>query len=435
MKINKRIDSLMLFIILFVAILPITNIGSFAMPPLYLLLPILVFLLVLFILRLKKIPPILLNISLIFLMIFSEVLLSNINGTIKKTNDFIFPSDAIQYVARFIYIMFFAIATYKGKIKADIFIKYFLLFLNIGMLIGILQWIPWGGRELFIKLYPFRDGVEQLSQLNRPIHLIRVHGMAQHATANGGLASFFFIFGYSVYKYYSKHKSLSVLLIILSLTNIFASQARAGLLALGFSIFLFYIIDMHFNKRSYKSTLYFLVGTAILLAVIIILYQKENPFISRMIYRWEALFETKGGGRIEQVKYFMSMFSNPMDYILGLSKNSINNSDISYGVEIELVNIFLTYGVVGVILQYLLIFVLLFYFYKKIKQNDMNKESLTLLISSFVGLLSYQVFSVAYFFYKEIRVGHFPWILMGVAIGFYEKCKRDKIKNENSTYI
>jgi hypothetical protein len=66
---------------------------------------------------------------------------------------------------------------------------------------------------------------------------------------------------------------------------------------------------------------------------------------------------------------------------------------------------------------------LLVYFVKKMRKSINNNASLTLLIASFVGLLTYQIFSVAYFFFREIRVGLFPWILMGVAIGVYEKYK------------
>lgn len=427
-KTKIKPHNLILFIVLLLSIFPTVNIGSFAMPILYFLLPIgiLVFLLIIF--GWVKIPRIVKYIILIGSLIIIEVFISTMSGTITAFNRFIFPTDTIQYVARFLFLISFIVVFYKGKIEADTFIKYFLIFLNIGMLIGVLQWIPWPGRELFIKLYPFRDGIEQLSQLNRPLHLLRLHGFGQHATANGGLATFFFIFGYSVFKYYRKYKFLSVLLMILTIINIFASQARAGILALVFSIFLFYILSIYINRKSLKPTMH---AIFVVLATILIgqqLYNMGNPFINHMVYRWRVLYETQGGSRVDQMRYFLSLIGNNIFYYLfGLSKQVVNQSDISYGVEIEPVNIFVTYGAIGFILQYSLILMLLIYFFKNIRKSIYDKASLTLLIASFVGLFSYQIFSVAYYFFREIRVGLFPWILMAVAIGVYERHKLNKI--------
>lgn len=60
--------------------------------------------------------------------------------------------------------------------------------------------------------------------------------------------------------------------------------------------------------------------------------------------------------------------------------------------------------------------------------KSVNIEALgALLVASFVGLFSYQVFSVGYYFFREINVGLFPWILMGVAIGVCERVRLDKV--------
>ncbi|MDK2828109.1 MAG: hypothetical protein PWP67_909 [Clostridium butyricum] len=425
-KTKIKLNNLILFIVLLLSIFPTANIGSFTMPILYLLLPIgaMVFLLIVF--GWIKIPKIIKYIIFITSFIIIEVFISAMNGTITDFNKFIFPTDVIQYIARFLFLISFACVFYKGKIEADIFIKYFLIFLNIGMLIGILQWIPWPGREFFIKLYPFRDGLEQLSQLNRPFYLIRVHGLAQHATANGGLATFFFVFSYSVFKYYRKYKFLSISLMMLSIINIFISQARGGILALIFSIFLFYIIDIYINKKIFKSVVYILIVTLGIILIVWQLYNNGNPYINQMLYRWKVLFDTRGGGRVDQAKYFFSLMTSWSQYLFGLSKQVINQSAIPFGVEIEFVNIFITYGVLGFILQYSLVLILLIYFFKNISKAIVDQASLTLLIASFVGLFSYQVFSVAYYFFREIRVGLFPWILMGVAIGVFERYKLNK---------
>ena len=125
--------------------------------------------------------------------------------------------------------------------------------------------------------------------------------------------------------------------------------------------------------------------------------------------------------RINQAIYFISKLETIGDYLFGFSKQVINKSAYSFGVEIEPVNIFITYGALGFILQYTLVIMLLVYFIRNIKKSIHDKTSLTLMVASFVGLFSYQVFSIAYYFFREIRVGLFPWILMGVTIGVYER--------------
>lgn len=420
MNLKLRRNNLLLFLMLLLSILPIINIGSFGLPILYLLIPLEVVLLVLVLFGKIKIPKITKTIFLIFILIIIEIFISTLYGTISSFGRFIVPTDTIQYVARFLILLTFILVFYNGKVDADVFIKYFLIALNIAMLIGILQWIPWPGREFFINLYPYREGIEQLSQLSRSMNLIRVHGFAQMATANGGLSAFFFVFAYSVYKYYKKYRFLATTLIVFSIINIFASQARAGMLAFVCAIALFYVINVYITKRSFKSTFYFITFVFSASFIVWILYKNGNPFLGRMLYRWDVLLSTGGGVRVDNIKYFLQFFNEIPDYLFGISKAVQNNSALSYGVEIEPINILIIYGLSGFLLQYSLVSILLIYFCGNIRQSKSNK-SLTLLVSAFIGLFSYQIFSVGYFFFREIRVGLFPWILMGVAIGVYER--------------
>src|SRR5699024_4061813 len=115
-------------------------------------------------------------IVLLSFLILVEIMISTVYGTITTLNRFDFPTDSVQYIARYLTLLSFLIWFYKGNIEIDTFIKYFLILLNIAMLVGLLQWLPWPGREFFIQLYPFRDGSLQLSHLYRELHAIRLHG-------------------------------------------------------------------------------------------------------------------------------------------------------------------------------------------------------------------------------------------------------------------
>lgn len=423
MKLRINIKSITLFLVLFSMIFPTINLFGFEMPIVYLLTPVGMLILICVLFGWVKIPPITKPLIGLWVLILIQIIISAFYSTIDKLGNFTFPADIAQYVVRFIFLISFIVMAYKGKINKDKFIKYFLITLTVGMGIGLLQWIPWPGREFFIRLYPFRDGTLQLSQLNRPLFSLRLHGFAQFATANGGIASFSAIFAYSVKKYYGKYKRLSLMLLIFSIVNIIASQARAGMLAFVFSIFLFYVVTIKYEKKSIKPTLKFIGILTMLILLTIYLYNDGNEFVIRNFNRWVRLLETGGGARATtQPEYFFSLMKTS-DYILGLSKPIINRSAISHGIEVEPLNIFVTYGLTGFLLQYSLVLILLVYFFRRISKSVEDKGVLTLLITSFVGLFSYQVFSVGYFFYREIRVGLFPWVLMGVSIGLYERYK------------
>ena len=427
-KIKYTIDknsSIIIFIVLFLTLMPAVKISSYTMPVLYLLIPIEIIILIYMLYNHKSLPRFFYLILLIFVLISFEIIISTFHGTIKSFGIFIFPRNIVQYAARFLIMSMFFYFGYYNKIKPNTFILYFLIIMNIGMIIGILQWIPWPGREFFISLYPFRDGTLQLSQLNRPLHLIRMHGLAQNATANGGLAAFFLIFGICVISFYKKYKLLSFSLIIVSIINIFASQARAGLLAAVFTLGFFYFLRVYISKNRKKQVLRMIIVFLGIFFTVYLLYKFNDPFIKLMIRRWYNLIERGGGSRVDQIHYFLSQFHTVPDYIFGLSKPVVNMSNISHGVEIEPVNIFVLYGLAGWALQYGLIILLLVYFFRNIKKTNNSNQTLFLSTSSMLGLISYQIFSIGFFFFREIHVGLFPWILIGMTIGIIERRKRD----------
>jgi hypothetical protein len=419
-----KLKELLLFAILLISILPIINLGGFDMPILYLFLPISLIVFMFVILGRIKIPYIIKPIILLFLLIIIEIFLSALIASVTAFNKIIFPNDIIQYVTRFMCIISFILLFYHSKLEAKLFIKMFLVTLTLGMVIGILQWIPWGGQVFFINLYPFREGTEQLAQLDRVLYLRRVHGFAQFATANGGVATFAFIFAYSVYAYLKKFKLLAILLMVASLVNVVASQARAGMLALAFSVLAFYFIKVYISGKSLRPTITLLLSIFLLFIFTYIMFVIENPFIVQMVYRWGSLLESGGGARIDQIRYGLELLADSNNYFFGISRVFQSYSGLAFHLEVEPVNIFVLYGLFGFVLQYSLILYLLRYFMKSARVAKNNPEIASLMVASFVGLLSYQVFSLGYFFFREIRIGLIPWILLGVTIGLYERQKR-----------
>lgn len=140
--------------------------------------------------------------------------------------------------------------------------------------------------------------------------------------------------------------------------------------------------------------------------------------------RFLRLFYSAGGERFTvQPRYFFSLMRGS-DYLFGLSNPIINLSKIPWGIESEPLNIFVNYGLLGVLLQYSLVVVLLRYYFAKLtlprlRSND--REAFLLTLASFVGLFSYQVFSTGYFFFRDITIGFIPWLIFGTAVGHLER--------------
>lgn len=429
LKTEINVEKLLLFFILLMSIFPVINLLGFEIPPLYFITPIgLIFIFFIMIGKIA-IPKVLKFIILFFILIVLEIFISTFISSITILNTVVLPTDAMQYIARLGCISIFILWLYYSKIEIKTVIKSLLIIFNLAMLIGILQWISWPGQTFFINLYSFRDGIEQLSQIDRALHLRRAHGVAQHATANGGVAAFVLIFASSIYIYYKKYKFLSLSLIILAILNIFASQSRAGVIALVFSFFLFYIVDIFIKRKGFITTLKFVSIILLLLSAIYVAYLNGNAVITRQVYRWNDLFETGGGARIDQIHFALNLQSNLKDYIFGISRVVQNYGDLKFFIEIEPINIFVLYGVLGFVIQYSLVAYLLVYFLKSIRLAT-KPEVISLLVASFVSLFSYQVFSLGYFFFREIRIGLLPWILMGISIGIYERENRKLLKKK-----
>lgn len=125
--------------ILFLTFVPIIEVYSYAMPVLYLLIPFEIVLLIYMLYNKKNLPRFFYITMWFFILISFEIIISTFHGTIKFFDTFVFPTDIIQYVARFLIMWTFFYFAYYKKMQPSVFIKFFLIIMNIGMLIGILQ--------------------------------------------------------------------------------------------------------------------------------------------------------------------------------------------------------------------------------------------------------------------------------------------------------
>jgi hypothetical protein len=224
--------------------------------------------------------------------------------------------------------------------------------------------------------------------------------------------------------FWRRYRAFCWFIMGLAFFNIVASQGRMGYLTIGFALCIFYGVWAYIYKEFFKPTVYLLLGVSLISTGIFVLYMQGNLFVIRAASRWLTLIEQieAGGDRIEHINMALSAPTSVYDYIFGVSRATQTDRELL--VEVEPVNIFLIYGAIGFLLQYLLIAMLLWYFFRHLRYVRQQPALLTLVVASFIGLLSYQFFSLAYFFFREILIGLFPWILVGTTIGAIEHYKR-----------
>lgn len=429
-RINLRLAAL--FVFLFLLIPPSIIIGNFNIPVMYILMPVFTIIFILILLGKIKVPNISKKLILIWFLIIFEVIFSGIFGPIYLLGNFNFPTEVIQYIARFLIFIVLISVFYNSKTNEHVFLKYFLIISIIAMSIAILQWIPWPGQEFFLRIYQQvnRDLFERASL---GLDITRVPGIARHATATGGLAAFIFSISLVVILLKHKYRNIAMVAIILSVINLIMAQARGGMLAVFITgIFIYYIVGKDKRKVT-KNLIKLSVLLLILYSILLYLYNRGTEFVVRIYDRWLRLFEQveEGGNRVAQIESALDLLNDPYTIFFGVSRGF--QTYIDFFMEVEFINVLVLYGVIGFVLQYGLVVFLFYYYYRNLSMVKNNQTVHTLTLASLVGLFSYQVFSIAYYFFREINVGLFPWVLFGITIGIIERYKlREKVKNEKN---
>jgi hypothetical protein len=137
------------------------------------------------------------------------------------------------------------------------------------------------------------------------------------------------------------------------------------------------------------------------------------------IYRFEMLSETAGGGRGEQLTIGLSLIDDPLKFLFGVSNVVQRNLGVTWGIESEPVNIFVNYGFLGFCMVYTSLILVLNNIRKKVRCITTGRVGyLQILWKSLLsGLIGMVVFSFGYFFYGEVIVGVFAWLIMGYVSG------------------
>lgn len=422
--ININPTQMIITFILFVGILPALNIAGFTVPWQYLFTPVFIFILMLIGFGYIKVPTIGKYLIEIWLLIIFEVVFSAVFGPMIKFNSFSFPNEALQYIVRFLIFIFFIALFFSKSINLNTFMNRFLVILLLGMGVGFIQFFDLPGSSFFRLIYAYSERyLEFMTRDN--LSSRRVTGFAQHATSNGGITAFTLTVILSMYFFYKKRLFITSIGVLLVIINIVGSQARMGYVTIAISAVILYLIYNYVYEKGVKPTIKMGALVTFVVGVIYWLYIRGNDFVVKAVYRWEVLGDNIAAGRdrVGQIIEGFKLLQTPFDYLFGVSKEVERIMGGTF-LEVEPVNIFILYGLVGFLLQYGLILFLLVYLFKNIEKVKQYPILLTMVIASFIGLLGYQVFSFAYYFFREIHIGLIPWILLGATIGAVERFKK-----------
>lgn len=257
---------------------------------------------------------------------------------------------------------------------------------------------------------------------------VRNYGISGFSTSWGGFSSFSLVFGLSLvfYLYFRNVKKqtlilASSLLFLLGLLNVIYSGSRAAIISTSVLVFLMTSYLMFFR---FRLTNILLGGLSTIVIVLLVLFADSLFDISNRLeflaYRFEVLSQTQGGTRVDQIETALGLLNNAHEYLLGVSNRAQRALGISYGIEVELFHLLVSYGVIGLILIYSsVIYLALRFVGYRSRTPNLSLSNFAML--NVFSILCYLIFSLGYFFFSEVQVGHFAWFCWGVSIALLNR--------------
>lgn len=317
-----------------------------------------------------------------------------------------FPRESIQIFARISALVAFMYIGHGQIIKSKKFFRIVSLSFLLSLAFGLLQKV--GGVPLIesisIDFYALSEQqIQSITSTNA-----RVFGTAGNVLTWGGLSMMMFFYFYFI----EKRKVFKTAGILLALTNVFISGSRASILAtiIAFVFIQFYraiAIDKKISKAFLRVVVMVILGLASVW-VLLFYFSEQIEFIAfRFLNTQDDLTQQ---GRGAQLQYFLRYFDGqPILYFFGIGKPIMDDGLML--MEIEFTYLLFAYGLLGFVLHYWLIWLVV-----KLARKLwwINEKYYLFLITGIIGFI---IFSVGYYFFREI-IGGLPfWWLSGYLLG------------------
>ncbi len=358
-----------------------------------------------------------------FLLIFHGMVFGILNNY-DIFYKFYFPTEMWQYAKRMLY---FTVAYYISRrqiIRSRFFLEILIASLLIIEFVGIIQIYSTSLGHYLASLYTRTDA--QLTLLIERSHSTkRIFGVAGFSSSWGAFSVFAFCVSTS-YLFLRKTNGyrnilllfLSVLLMCFSLLNIWFSGSRGSILALLFVIISFFIITFFASRKSINLFLRCL-SIFFLLSIIgwLYLHYFDQGRLNTIIYRFNTLYATYGGARVDQILLSMGLLTGTYEFFFGIGNLAQRTYGVSFGAESEPFFLLVNYGITGILLRYLLLFFIAKHAYRILKTCQQHDNNYPLALAALLSLVGYVSFSFTYFFFHELYIGTMPWLLFGWIYG------------------
>lgn len=330
------------------------------------------------------------------------------------------PTEMWQYVKRF--LLFWLTVYAIGNIRHEETIKkimYGVFF--ISLVIGILQFF---GVSFLAEIYSRTD--VQLYNLNKSMSSIRVVGVAGNSNAWGILCCFIFVLATCEARVSrGLTKLFFTSMCLLALFNIFFSGSRTVIL-MGLLLILWVAFSTLFSLLKKGNLIAVIFSISFVVGLVYIL--SNTSIVERVefiIYRFSVLLDTGGGGRLDQIKFTLSLLSSPDLILGGLSNAGQRFMGIPWGIEVEPINVLVNYGAIGFFFRYIIVIYFFLLALITLNSKSYGKESKQV----YLAILIYMFSSVSAFFWAEMTVGCIPWIFFAM---WYTKVTNRKLTAPHS---
>jgi hypothetical protein len=331
--------------------------------------------------------------------------------------------EVFLYLIKFSILLFFLILALNRTIEAETILNILIAYLLFSIFIGALQW---AGFSFVSRVYSISEEQFLLSEYDFIFR--RIPSTAHMITAVGGLAIFSFIsgvvlctFGRTIYG--CSLVGGGVLLAV------FSQSRTAFVLIPMFLIFYSFFSLSNDTKllRRQNSIRFFSIIFVTCMSAFLLIY--FGDFLQYQISRFDQFGKqaSQGENRVGQIFWAVNMISESIDNFLFGITNAGRTAYEGMFVEVEPVNIFLIYGLFGFFTHYFFIACILFYIYHGLKrfQRVLTETDLIVVSITFVSIIFYQVYSLSYFFFRDVYATYMIFALIGFSYGTLLRVERE----------
>lgn len=329
------------------------------------------------------------------------------------------PTELWQFLKRALVFCLAAELFFRANYADRIFLLRILLSSAFAyLLFGVAQYF-FGGP--LIELYARTEDQQRLAQ---NVIAKRLFGVAGHSNAWGGVCFVVFMLIVTIGQIRGVIESSLLRIVVIGsgffllLFNATFSGSRSALFA-GFAGLVSYAIlkAISGGVTTLVKVVLSAFGLLLLLFVVMFLWSDQVEFI---LFRFEDLQDKAGGGRVGQIERGMWLVNGVLPALIGVSNVVQRTFGVSHGIEVEPVNLFVNYGLLGVL------FIYSSYFLVAISLFRLRGASNYGLFAGVTGAIIFAVFfSLGFFVFQELIVGIYLWLFMGAIYGYCYKVSKE----------